>query len=101
MSLPTVPWTPSEDRLILKPIPNPDKSKGGLYIPIAAKGLPTTGIVLAAGPGKYQNGVFIPVDIKVGWKVMFPESAGVEFDIDGETFRTIRSTDVIQYDPDI
>jgi chaperonin GroES len=85
---------PNEDRLIVKQLPNPEMSKGGLHIPLNAKGFPTNGKVIAVGEGKWQNGVFVPTKIKVGEIVNYPEPAGTDFDFDGESYKVIRSSDI-------
>lgn len=96
--------TPTEDRVIVQPIPNADKSKGGLFVPEQVKSQPSNlGVIKAIGPGKPSpaTGLLIPVDgLKVGYLVMYPAQAGFDFEHEGVPLKTIRASDIIQYDPD-
>lgn len=95
-------FKPNEDRVLILPIPNPDKSKGGLYIPDNARGTPTHGKVIAVGPGKACPHCGLPhpiVGIEAGQLVVFPGSAGTDIEIDEVEYRIIRGTDIQAYEP--
>ena len=70
---------PLRDRVVVR-VEEPDvKSKGGLIIPDVAKEKPSTGVILAVGPGKYcDNGQLIAVQLTVGDKVLFGKFGGTE-----------------------
>jgi chaperonin GroES len=60
------------------------KSSGGIILPEQAKDKPRKGTVLAAGPGKYQDGIFVETSVKEGDKVLFGAYSGSEIDLDGQ-----------------
>ena len=95
------PIKPHEDRIIVRLIPNPEKSAGGLHIPDTARGVPSMGVVAAIGPGKSCEHCGLPKSTKLelGWTVVFPEGAGYPFDWDDVPYKTIRFTDIWQYEP--
>lgn len=95
------PIRPNEDRVIVRPVLNPEKSSGGLHIPDNARGTPTKAIVMAVGPGRAcpHCGLPKPIQIEEGWLVMYPEAAGHEFSWEGKDYKTIRASDITQWDP--
>lgn len=87
---------PTRDRVVIKLIESSTTSKGGIIIPDAAVEAPMTGEVMAAGPGRLtEEGHVIPMEIKVGDKVMFAERAGQPVKVDGEEFRVLKEEDII------
>lgn len=97
---------PIGNRIIVKPILPPLLSKGGLYIPpptttftsdSRAKVAITKGTVLAVGPGRLVNEIYIPVSVAVGQVVAFSDTAGRELEIDGEKIMFIREDDVVYF----
>ena len=62
---------PLHDRVIVKRIEEEEKSKGGIIIPDTAKEKPQEGKVVAAGPGKQEDGKVIPLGVKAGDKILF------------------------------
>ncbi len=77
---------PLADRVVVKPIPREEKTKGGLYLPdTASKEKPQEGTVLAVGPGRLlDDGTRKPVDVQVGDRVLFAKYAGTEFKSEDE-----------------
>ena len=79
---------PLADRVVVKALEETETMRGGLYIPDTAKEKPQQGEVIAAGPGKFdeKGGQRIPMDVKVGDKVLYGKYSGTEVTIDGETY---------------
>jgi chaperonin GroES len=72
---------PLGDRVIVKPVAREEKTKGGIYLPdTASKEKPMEGTVIAVGPGRIMDdGKRLPVDVKVGDRIVFAKYAGTEF----------------------
>ena len=62
---------PLADRVVLRSLESTEQTRGGLFIPDTAKEKPQEGEILAVGPGRYDEGVRIPMDVKVGDRVLF------------------------------
>ncbi len=86
---------PMGDRIVVKPIPQEDKTKGGIFLPETAKEKPQEGKVLAVGPGTLlDSGERVKIDVKVGDKVLYSKYGGSEIKIDGEEYVILRESDV-------
>jgi chaperonin GroES len=86
---------PLQDRVIVKRTDEAEQMRGGLYIPDTAKEKPQEGEVIAAGPGKVENGNRIELTVKVGDKVLFGKYAGTEVKLDGEEYLIMREDDIL------
>ncbi|MRR56548.1 MAG: co-chaperone GroES [Deltaproteobacteria bacterium] len=87
---------PLQDRIIVKRLEEESMTAGGLYIPDTAKEKPQKGEIIAVGKGKItEDGKVIPVDLKVGDKVLFGKYAGTEIKIDGADFLIMREDDIL------
>ena len=86
---------PLQDRVIVKRTDESEQMRGGLYIPDTAKEKPQEGEVIAAGPGKIENGNKIELTVKVGDKVLFGKYSGTEVKLDGEEFLIMREDDIL------
>jgi chaperonin GroES len=86
---------PLQDRVIVKRTDESEQMRGGLYIPDTAKEKPQEGEVIAAGPGKVENGNKIELTVKVGDKVLFGKYSGTEVKLDGEEFLIMREDDIL------
>ena len=87
---------PLHDRIIVKRLEEERKSAGGIVIPDTAAEKPSTGEVVAAGPGKLDdNGKVIPMGVKIGDKILFGKYSGQEFKMDGADYLHMREYDVI------
>jgi chaperonin GroES len=87
---------PLHDRLLVRRIEEKETAKGGIIIPDTAKEKPQRGEVLAAGNGKIlENGTKLPLDVKVGDKILFGKYSGTEIKIDGEDVLILREEEVL------
>ena len=87
--------TPLSDRVVVKASEDTEQMRGGLYIPDTAKEKPQQGEIIAAGPGKYEDGKLVPMSVKVGDKVLYGKYSGTEVVIDGEPLLILRESDVL------
>lgn len=87
--------TPLEDRVVIKPSEEGESMRGGLYIPDTAKEKPTQGEVVAVGPGRFEKGARVPVDLKVGDTVIYGKYSGTPFTIDGKEVMILKASDVL------
>jgi len=69
--------------------------RGGLFIPDTAKEKPMQGEVLAVGPGRYEKDKRVPMELKVGDKVLYGKYSGTEVTIDNEQLLILREADVL------
>ncbi|HHW99506.1 MAG TPA: co-chaperone GroES [Firmicutes bacterium] len=87
---------PLADRIVVKAIAQEEKTKSGIVLPDTAKEKPQEGEVLAVGPGKVaDNGSRIPMEVKVGDRVIYSKYAGTEVKVDGEEYLVLRESDVL------
>src|SRR6201988_796953 len=89
-------FRPLHDRVVVKRIGAEEKTAGGIIIPDTAKEKPSQGQVLAVGPGGRDGaGKLIPIDIKVGDRVLFGKWSGTEVKIDGQDLLIMKESDVL------
>jgi chaperonin GroES len=87
---------PLHDRVLIKRIEEEERTKGGIIIPDTAKEKPIQGKVIGAGKGKIgEDGKVIPLDVKVGDKVLFGKYSGTEVKIDDEEHLIMREDDIL------
>ncbi|AEG16412.1 MULTISPECIES: co-chaperone GroES [Desulfofundulus] len=87
---------PLGERVVVKPLPSEEKTKGGIVLPETAKEKPQEGEVVAVGPGRLlENGTRVPIDLKVGDRVLFSKYAGNEVKIDDEEYLIMREADIL------
>ena len=87
---------PLQDRVIVKRLEEEEKTKGGIIIPDTAKEKPQEGKVIAVGKGKMtEDGKVIPLDVKVGDRILFGKYAGTEIKIEGEEHLIMREEDIL------
>jgi len=87
---------PLGDRVIVQPVEKEETIAGGLLLPETAKEKPQQGEVLAAGEGRRdEDGDRIPMDVKVGDKVLFAKYAGTEIKLDGKKLLIMKETDIL------
>src|SRR6188508_3440793 len=89
-------FRPLHDRVVVKRVTADEKTAGGIIIPDTAKEKPSQGEVLAVGPGgRDEAGKLIPMDIKVGDRVLFGKWSGTEVKIDGRELLIMKETDIM------
>ena len=87
---------PLADRLVVEPIEQEDVTAGGIILPETAKEKPQQGKVIAAGPGRTdEDGERIPMDVKVGDKVLYAKYSGTEIKMDGKKMLILRESDIL------
>ena len=87
--------SPLADRVVVKALEETEQMRGGLYIPDTAKEKPKQGEIVAVGPGRFDEGKRVPMDVKVGDKVLYGKYSGTEVTIDGEQLLILRESDVL------
>jgi len=91
-----VNFRPLQDRVLVRRIEQEEKTQGGIIIPDTAKEKPMEGEVIAAGPGaRGDDGKLIPLDVKVGDRVLFGKWSGNEIKIDGEDLVVMKESDIM------
>jgi chaperonin GroES len=87
---------PLYDRIVIKRLEEKENKVGGLYIPDSAKEKPQEGEVVAVGKGKrLEDGTVVPLDVKVGDKILFGKYSGSDIKIDGEEYMIMREDEVL------
>jgi chaperonin GroES len=87
---------PLGDRVIVKVLEAEEKTKGGIILPDTAKDRPQEGEVVAVGSGRIlENGERVPLEVKVGDRVVFSKYGGTEVKIDDEEYLIIRESDLL------
>ena len=87
--------TPLHDRVIVKRIEEKETVKGGIIIPDTAKEKPQEGEVVAVGSGKREKGELIPLDVKVGDRILFGKYSGNEIKIDEQEYLILKEDEIL------
>ena len=87
---------PLADRVIVKPLTREEVTKGGIVLPDTAKEKPQEGEIIAVGPGKLsEDGTQrIPMEVKIGDKVIYAKYGGTEWKYEGEEYLILRESDI-------
>jgi chaperonin GroES len=89
-------FRPLHDRVVVKRVEAEQKTAGGIIIPDTAKEKPQQGEVIATGPGgRDDTGKLIPIDLKIGDKVLFGKWSGTEVKLDGEELLIMKESDIM------
>jgi len=87
---------PLHDRVIVKRLDEERKSAGGIVIPDTAAEKPEQGEILAVGKGKKDdNGKLIPIDVKIGDRVLFGKYSGQTVRVKGDELLVMREEDIL------
>jgi len=87
---------PLYDRVVVRRVTEEEKTPGGLFIPEQAKEKPAQGEVLAIGNGRrLESGELIPLDTKVGDRVLFGKYSGTEIELNGEKLLILREDEIL------
>ena len=89
-------FRPLHDRVLVKRIEESERTTGGIIIPDTAKEKPSQGQIVAAGPGaRDESGRLVPLDVKVGDRVLFGKWSGTEVKIDGKEVLIMKESDIM------
>src|SRR5262245_43667795 len=86
---------PLADRVVVRAMEETEQMRGALYIPDTAKEKPQQGEVIATGPGKFEDGKRVPMEVKTGDKVLYGKYSGTEVTIDNVAYLILRESDVL------
>ncbi|MBK0383315.1 co-chaperone GroES [Pedobacter sp. SD-b] len=87
---------PIADRVVVEAAAAEEKTASGIYIPDTAKEKPSQGVIVAVGNGKFADstGAQIPMDVKVGDKILYSKYAGTEITYEGKEYLIMRESDI-------
>ena len=86
---------PLADRVAIRPLEETEQMRGGLFIPDTAKEKPMQGEVVAVGPGRVEKGERVPLELKVGDRVLYGKYSGTEVKLDDEEILIVKESDVL------
>ena len=86
---------PLEDRIVVKAIEAETTTASGLVIPDTAKEKPQQGTVIAVGPGRFDNGTSVPMDVKVGDVVLYSLYGGTQIKDGGQDLLVLSARDIL------
>lgn len=87
---------PLGDRVLITAVEKTEEIRSGLIIPDSVKEKPQEGLIVAAGKGRLgEDGRLIPMDVKVGDKVLYGKYSGTEIKIDGKTLLIMHQDDIL------
>jgi chaperonin GroES len=91
----TVNITPLHDRVLVRRLEEKETAKGGIIIPDTAKEKPHEGEVIAIGAGKLEKGQRVPLDVKVGDRILFGKYTGNDITIDDQEYLILREEEIL------
>jgi chaperonin GroES len=91
----TVNITPLHDRVLVHRLEEKETAKGGIIIPDTAKEKPQEGEVMAIGAGKIEKGQRVPLDVKVGDRILFGKFTGNDVKIDDQEYLILREEEIL------
>jgi chaperonin GroES len=86
---------PLEDRIVVKPGEEEQTTVSGIVIPDTAKEKPQEGEVVAVGPGRWEDGARVPLDVQTGDKVIYSKYGGTEVKVEGDEYLVLSARDVL------
>ena len=86
---------PIGDKVVIRPIAVEEVTKSGIVLPGSAQEKPQQGEVIAVGDGIYQNGIKIPMELKVGDRVVYGKFGGIDVKLNGEEVIIMSEKDVL------
>ena len=87
---------PLADRVVVKLVEAEEKTRGGIILTASAQEKPQVAEVVAVGPGAYsEDGKLIPMDVKVGDKVITGKYSGTEVKMDGVEYTIVKQSDIL------
>ena len=89
-------FRPLHDRVVVRRIESEAKTAGGIIIPDTAKEKPQEGEIIGVGPGaRDESGKLVPLDVKVGDRILFGKWSGTEVKIDGQDLMIMKESDIL------
>ena len=89
-------FRPLHDRVVVRRVESEEKTKGGIIIPDTAKEKPQEGEIIAVGSGaRDESGKLVPLDVKVGDRVLFGKWSGTEVKLNGEDLLIMKESDIM------
>src|SRR3954452_7010553 len=89
-------FRPLHDRVLVRPLEQDERTTGGIIIPDTAKEKPQQGEVIAVGPGgRDETSKLVPIDLKVGDRVLFGKWSGTEVKLDGIEYLIMKESDIM------
>ena len=92
---PRIKIHPLEDRVVILPADEAESMRGPLYIPDTAKEKPTQGEVLAVGPGRFEKGERVKIDLGVGDTVIYSQYSGTPYRVGDDELIIIKASDIL------
>jgi chaperonin GroES len=86
---------PLDDRVVVKPGDEQEITVSGIVIPDTAKEKPQEGEVMAVGPGRFEDGTRVPMDVKAGDTVLYSKYGGTEVKVEGEEYLVLSARDIL------
>jgi chaperonin GroES len=86
---------PLADRVVIRPLEDTEEMRGGLYIPDTAKEKPQQGEIVAVGPGRVEKGAKVPMELKLGQRVLYGKYSGTEVTLDDQQLLIVKESDVL------
>lgn len=86
---------PLADRVLVRPVDREEKTQSGILLPDTAKEKPQEGEIVAAGPGRIEDGKRIELEVKVGDRVIYSKYAGTEVKVDDQELLILRESDIL------
>jgi chaperonin GroES len=86
---------PLADRVVIRALEREEKTASGIFLPDNAKEKPQEGEIVAVGPGRFEDGARVALDVKVGDKVIFSKYAGTEIKVLEDELLILRESDIL------
>ncbi len=86
---------PLAGRIALRPVKETEQQRGGVLIPAMVKEKPQRGEVVAVGPGRYEKGVRVPMELSIGQTVLYDKYNGSEVTVDNNEYLIIEESNVL------
>ena len=86
---------PLADRVVVRPMEETEQQHGGVLIPAMVKEKPQQGEVVAVGPGRYEKGVRVPMELSIGQTVLYDKYNGTEVTVGDEEYLIIEESNVL------
>ncbi|MCX6783919.1 MAG: co-chaperone GroES [candidate division WWE3 bacterium] len=88
-------FTPLFSNVLIEPLEGEQKTASGIIIPDSAREKPQKGKIIAAGPGKTEDGKLTPVSVKIGDTVMYKKWGGTDIKVDGKDYLIVEEKDIL------